>query len=129
MLKPRQAIRRFDVFAEYNRLKTEAEGRPADEAKAYGIWLAKVVAARKFARTAEKRQQLTDRLREPVEREKAGYMLGDEEQTAATFDRDIVQRMGADFYSKVFAPAIAAAVREGKRYESIRDAIRAEWKP
>jgi hypothetical protein len=37
--------------------------------------------------------------------------------------------MGADFYSHVFAPAIAAAAARGERYESIRDSIRRGWSP
>jgi hypothetical protein len=47
---PKQAIRRFDVFAEYHRLERIQHGILAGEAKGYGLWLAKVVAARKFAR-------------------------------------------------------------------------------
>ncbi len=42
MLRPKQAIRRFDVFAEYHRLERLRQGMPADEAKGYGLWLAKV---------------------------------------------------------------------------------------
>ena len=47
-LHPAKAIRRFDVFAEYTRLERRAKGYKAAESKGYGIWLAKVVAARKF---------------------------------------------------------------------------------
>ena len=36
--------------------------------------------------------------------------------------------MGAPFYHQVFHPAIAQAFREGKRYEEIRDSMRAGWK-
>src|ERR671938_621208 len=49
-------------------------------------------------------------------------------QTDRTFDEEIVERMGASFYHQVFHPAIAQAFREGKRYEEIRDSIRARWK-
>ena len=129
MIKPRLPIRRFDVFAEYNRLKAEGEGKPPAEAKAYGIWLAKVVAARKFARSPEARQTLTERLREPWTPQEGPRRLGDEVQTAETFERDVVQRMGEEFYREVFSPAIARALAEGKRYESIRDSIREPWQP
>lgn len=37
--------------------------------------------------------------------------------------------MGADFYPRMFAPAGAAAVAQGKSYTSIRDSIREDWKP
>lgn len=45
---PRQEIRRFAVFAEYTRNERREKGYPEDEATGYGIWLAKVVAARRF---------------------------------------------------------------------------------
>jgi hypothetical protein len=37
--------------------------------------------------------------------------------------------MGQGFYDQVFAPAIREAVEGGKKYEEIRDTIRAAWKP
>jgi len=49
VLKPRAPIRRFDVFAEWNRIRALKEyGFSEDDAKAYGLAVAKVVAARKF---------------------------------------------------------------------------------
>ena len=48
--KPKQPIRRFDVFAEYRRQEAQQVGMPADQARGYGLWVAKVVAARKFRR-------------------------------------------------------------------------------
>lgn len=48
-LHPDRAIRPFDVFAEYTRLERLDKDYPEHEAKGYGIWLAKVVAARKFS--------------------------------------------------------------------------------
>jgi hypothetical protein len=49
-------------------------------------------------------------------------------QTDATFDHEIIDRMGRDFYDDVFHPAIVQAHRDGKRYEEIRDVIRKDWK-
>ena len=45
---PRQEIRRFAVFAEYTRNERREKGYLEDEATGYGIWLAKVVAPRRF---------------------------------------------------------------------------------
>ena len=45
---PHQPIRRFDVFAEYTRQERREKGVPKDEATGYGIWLATVVASRRF---------------------------------------------------------------------------------
>jgi hypothetical protein len=48
-LKPKSEIRRFDIFAEWNRIKArERYHLPNDAASAYGLAVAKIVAARKF---------------------------------------------------------------------------------
>jgi hypothetical protein len=128
LVKPRQPIRRFDVFAEYNKLKWLHEGHPLDEAKGYGLWLAKVVASRRFrksATTAEPRRAAAEGpTREEPERFRT---LDGQPQTDELFDHEIVDRMGPEFYREVFAPAIAAAYAEKKPYEAIRDAIRKGW--
>ena len=131
---PKRAIRRFDVFAEVKRLEALAEGRPEDEAKGYGVWLAKVVAGRRFGRKAG---DAADRPRVRQDGDEAAKdwsegkfrHAGDELQTDETFDREIVERMGVDFYDRVFAPAVRAAIERGQKYEEIRDTIRASWKP
>jgi hypothetical protein len=53
-VKPERHIRRFDVFAEYRKQEEQADGTPADQAKGYGLWVAKVVAARRFRRGEER---------------------------------------------------------------------------
>jgi hypothetical protein len=130
--RPKAHIRRFDVFAEVNRLKALAEGRPADEAKGYGIWLAKVVAGRRFGRKTD------DERRQPPARERAEHdrhahdrfrHAGDELQTDETFDREIVDRMSRAFYDEVFSPEVRAALESGQRYEQFRDSIRRGWTP
>jgi hypothetical protein len=131
VIRPKAPIRRFDVFAEYTRLEKLQEGLPADASKGYGIWLAKVVAARKFGRIkpgTKSRAGISD----GDERERAGRKfraLGGIEQTDKVFDKDIVKRMGMDFYRKAFAPAIRKAFEKGKAYREIRDSIRKTWKP
>ena len=121
-LLPTKAIRRFDVFAEFTRLDRLEKGYPADKAKGYGIWLAKVVASRAAgSRPSGKKHDQED--------EHAFRSIGEEIQTDETFDLDIVERMGTEFYSKVFAPAIAETKKNGEKYEEIRDSIRTDWKP
>jgi hypothetical protein len=128
--RPRLPIRRFDVFAEYNKLKWLSEGHSLDEAKGYGLWLAKVVASRRFGPAPKEKAPL----RKGPQPEEAGAppsrfrSLDGEPQTDELFDREIVDRMGTAFYHDVFVPAIAHAYSEGQRYEAIRDAIRKEWK-
>src|SRR4051812_17138825 len=131
--RPRAPIRRFDVFAEVKRLEAERRGADADEARGYGIWVAKVVAGRRFGRSAappppaagapERRHEAAEaRAHQPHE-------LNGEPQTGETFEREIVQRMGEAFYRDVFAPAIREAVEAGEPYEAIRDRIRRPWSP
>ena len=131
---PKQPVRRFDVFAEVKRLEALAEGRAEDEAKGYGVWIAKVVAGRRFGRAKGERAE-RPRVRQEGEsaaedRPEGRFKhAGDELQTDETFDREIVGRMGEAFYERVFAPAVRAAVEGGGRYEEFRDTIRAAWKP
>ena len=125
-LHPEKAIRRFDVFAEYTRLERLDKDYSEDEAKGYGIWLAKVVAARKFSSKSGESKSSGKKQPGPEPRFRS---VGDQLQTDETFDQDIVERMGTQFYSKVFAPAIEDAKDKGEKYEDIRDSIRKDWKP
>jgi hypothetical protein len=124
-LAPKKAIRRFDVFAEYTRQEQLKKGQPEDVAAGYGIWLAKVVAARKFGTKAK---ESSGGHKHSPEGEKF-RSLDDELQTDQVFNIDIVLRMGPEFYQDVFVPAIEHARAEGKSYEEIRDEIRQDWKP
>src|SRR5215213_11466045 len=126
-LQPRQAIRRFDVFAEYTRQERREKGYPEDDAKGYGIWLAKVVASRRFGQKASADGKKPSK-KDAHDEEPKFRSVGDELQTDETFDHDIIERMGARFYDAVFVPEITAAREEGKSYETIRDTIRRGWK-
>jgi hypothetical protein len=132
MVRPQQAIRRFDVFAEYHRLDRLRERMPEDEAKGYGLWLAKVVAARKFARwkTTEDLDRLYQQEAQAKQYPPSKWRrLSGKEQTDELFDKEIIGRMGRDFFEQVFAPAIRQAYEAGKAYRDIRDTIRGDWKP
>ena len=131
--RPRAPIRRFDVFAEVKRLEAQRRGADADEARGYGIWVAKVVAGRRFGRSSAPAPPAAGAPaggHEPREaRAHQPHELNGEPQTAETFEREIVRRMGEDFYREVFAPAIREAVEAGEPYEVIRDRIRRPWSP
>lgn len=130
IVSPKQPIRRFDVFAEYTRQERLAKGYPEDEAKGYGIWLAKVVAARRFGKSSESKTTKSDSVSKSArEVEPKFRTLGDELQTDETFDHDIIDRMGEQFYDTVLVPTIREAIAEGKDYTEIRDSIRKDWKP
>ena len=122
--KPKAAIRRFDIFAEYKRLQARRDGQAEDVAKGYGLWVAKVVAARKFGKNKPDGAAKD----KPIHRGK-WHKLDDVPQTDKLFDKQIVDRMGVTFYKRVFSPAIRKAIANGSSYESIRDTLRAQWKP
>src|SRR5215216_4793214 len=125
---PHQPIRRFDVFAEYTRQERREKGFPKDEAKGYGIWLAKVVASRRFGQKSSSDGKKPSK-KDTHDEEPKFRSVGDELQTDETFDHDIIERMGARFYDEVFVPAISEARAEGKAYETIRDTIRRRRNP
>jgi len=130
-LKPDKPIRRFDVFAEYRRLDAQDDGMKADQARGYGLWVAKVVAARKFRRLRgeDKEERAPSEREVKLRRRRKWRILSGEPQTDKLFDHQIVERMGREFYREVFSPAIRAAREKGRTYESIRDSIRRRWKP
>jgi hypothetical protein len=137
-LRPLQAIRRFDVFAETKRLEALDHGEPEDVAKGYGVRIAKIVASRRFGGASKKphaeKKPRSDR--EAASGDRFGgegdakfRALDGELQTDETFDHEIIERMGPEFYEVVFQPAIRDALAEGRKYEQIRDTIRKDWKP
>ena len=138
-LRPLKTIRRFDVFAEAKRLEAIAHGEPEDVAKGYGIRIAKIVASKRFG--AGSANQTHPRKKDTPESDSSSASrfrgegggkfraLEDELQTDVTFDREIVDRMGPEFYEVVFQPAIRDALASGRKYEQIRDTIRKDWKP
>jgi len=129
-IQPKAPIRRFDVFAEYTRLEKLQEGLPEDQAKGYAVWLAKVVAARKYGRMKVDTTRRVGVHEEHPLAERTGFRaLGGVVQSDEVFDKDIVTRMGKHFYEKVFAPAIEEAFRKGSSYRDIRDSIRKAWRP
>jgi len=138
-IRPLRPIRRFDVFAETKRLEALSCGEPDDVAKGYGIRIAKIVASRRFGgssakKTRHERKDAPEQ--EPTSGSRFGGEAGDkfraldgEIQSDETFDREIVERMGPEFYEVVFQPAVQEALAEGRKYEEIRDTIRKDWKP
>jgi hypothetical protein len=126
--RPRNPIRRFDVFAEYRNQEQQDQGTPVDEAKGYGLWVAKVVAGRRFGRGRGPGGQAPGDHSEPERRGKWHELEG-QPQTDSLFDAEVVARMGPEFYREVFVPAIQQARARGRSYEAIRDTIRRPWRP
>ena len=122
---PRHTIRRFDIFAEWNRLKARTRHRMKEaDARAYGLAVAKVVAARKLHGAApEEQRELKRRARQEEVDEPWWEHLGSSEE----FKQKLIERMGREFYTEVFQPAIQNAWDAGLRYEDIRDTLRNQW--
>ncbi len=128
-MKPQAGIRRFDVFAEYNRQQAMKDGMSAAQAKGYGLWLAKIVAARRSLPIPKPSEKGSDGKGESKAKKSKWRALSGKPQTDKLFDKEIVGRMGAGFYSKVFLPAIRKAIENGEDYRDIRDTIRENWQP
>jgi hypothetical protein len=122
---PRLQIRRFDIFAEWNRLKALTKHSMKEgDAQAYGLAVAKVVAARTLHGTPpEQTRELKKNARKETVDEPWWEHLGSSEE----FEQKIVERMGRSFYAETFQPAIKRAWDEGKDYEDIRDTLRKDW--
>jgi hypothetical protein len=122
---PRLQIRRFDIFAEWNRLKARTRHRMQEtDARSYGLAVAKVVAARtQHGAAPEQTRDLKRRARQDDVDEPWWEHLGSSEE----FERKIIERMGQAFYMRVFQPAIQKAWDAGQSYEDIRDVLRNQW--
>jgi hypothetical protein len=127
-MKPNAAIRRFDVFVEYNRLKAMKDGMRAAQAKGYALWLAKIVAARRGMPKPKPEETGKGKGEEKYKKSKWRELSG-KPQTDRLFEKEIVTRMGASFYKGVFVPAIRKAFEDGEDYRDIRDSIREDWQP
>ena len=85
-------IRRFDIFAEWNRLKARSRHHmSAADARAYGLAVAKVVASRKFhGTTPDQAKEPKHRARNDDVSEQWWEHLGSDDE----FEQKIIRRMG-----------------------------------
>jgi hypothetical protein len=134
-MNPKAPVRRFDVFAEYTRQKALQDGMDEAEAEGYGLWVAKVVASRKYGGApitqAPHKKEDDDQKDTQAARPKTPewHELDGKPQTDKLFEHEVIERMGSHFYNTVFVPAIEDALAAGKSYTAIRDTIRKDWKP
>ena len=124
-IAPRRQIRRFDIFAEWKRLTAlERKGMGEDDARTYGLAVAKIVAARTLH--GHQPEQLRD-LKKKARAEETDEPWWEHLGSADEFERRVVARMGEDFYEHVLQPAVREAWDAGREYEDIRDTLRAPW--
>jgi hypothetical protein len=122
---PKREIRRFDIFAEWNRLKGRTKAKLSEaDARAYGLAVAKIVAARKFS--GHDPAQVKE-LKRKAKEEEVGEPWWEHMGSAEEFARKVVARMGEEFYREVFQPAVKKAWEGDQRYEEIRDSLREPW--
>ena len=129
-LRPERQIRRFDIFAEWNRLRARERMKlPEADARLYGLAVAKVVAGRgggpapQGAHSKEHATSLKSRARQDDASDQWWRDFG----TDIEYEDKIIHRMGERFYKQVFQPAIRAAWDDGQQYEDIRDSLRGAW--
>ncbi len=82
---------------------------PADEAKGYGLWPAKAVAARKLAKwnTTSDLDRLSAEEATAKQYPPSQWRhVSRTEQTNALFDAEIIARMGEDLYDRIVDPPI-----------------------
>jgi len=129
-MKALAKIRRYDVFAATEFIKNLNNGIPEDVAKGDAIWLATLVAARKFSKGSTKPR--TSNGKDKKYAEKNGIytskwrQLSGIDQTDKVYDKNIIQRMGEDFYEQVFLPKLKSLVEAGLSYKEYRDSAREE---
>ena len=110
-------VRRFDIFAIYNFVKNVESGMDVAQAKGEAIWLAKVVASggrRRNKKDGESKPRKTEN------NTSIWKCLGGQPQTDATFDHDIIERLGEGLYNQVLE-RVHAAFYENMDYKTIRD--------
>lgn len=114
-----ETIRRFDIFAEFNKQKKEAEGYPEDVAKGEGLWLAKFTASRRFGKGGAKKGGTGKGTRKApiVTKFKS---LNEIPQTDKLFDKEIVERLGREIYESILVKGVRKAIQEGLKYPDIR---------
>jgi len=119
-MKPNANIRRFDVFATFNYVKNLHQGMPDAQAKGDAIWLAKVVASRGRGKPKNENKG-TGNVRKPGDPAPVFKSLSGIPQTDEVFDKDIRNRMGAEYFDQVFLPKIREEYLAGRDYKEIRD--------
>lgn len=128
------AIRRFDVFATFKMVESMRQGMSKETAMAEGLWLAKLVASRRRGSgsgskpgTSVKKNGTNYIKTGVVPGEPSEWKeLGGIPQTPDLFKKDVIDKVGEDFFENVFLPAIEKAYNDGKTYMDIRDSIRKE---
>jgi len=115
-------IRRFDIFAIFNMTSKENElGKKY--AKGYGIWMARMVAGRKFGAVAAPGHQVgkgKDYSKTKVSGIQAWNMLSGKPQTDKEYEKELVKRFGEANLTKL-ENFVSKAYHKGMTYNAIRD--------
>ncbi len=117
-----QRIRRFDIFAIFNKVSKEAE-MGSKHAKGYGIWMARMVAGKKFGGGAVTTGH-TSAVATTTGAKKSGvkswHELSGKPQTDKEYDKELVTRFGEPNLITI-EDFIRNAYKKGMKYEAIRD--------
>jgi len=112
-------IRRFDIFAIFNMVSKKKE--MGDKfAKGYGIWLARMVAGRKFGGSKSGHKSGVSTGSNKSTGVQTWMTLSGKPQTDKEYDKELENRFGTSNLHKI-ENFIEKAVFKGMSYEAIRD--------
>jgi len=123
-------IRRYDIFAITEYLKNLQKGLPEDVAKGDAIWLATLIASRKFSRGKVQPRTVNGKKDKKLAEKNGIYtskwrMLSGKPQTDKVYDKNIIQRMGEDLY-QIVLNKVKELFEAGLDYMDYRDSVREE---
>lgn len=126
--KPQNNIRRFDVFTECERIKYTKRGFPLYVAKGLAIWTAKLVSGGKLKKnffSGPNTGYHKANLNSSSNNNKSVFRsLNNVPQTDLMFDKEIIERMGKEFYEQTFQPMVRDNLSQGFEYRQFRDTLR-----
>jgi len=112
-------IGKWDIISEYNRIDWVKKGNSEEEAKIHGIVIA-IIGYK--ARTGKERQPYKFETKGKEKGVSVTHRNKEKFVTAQEFDK-IVKKMGENYYSKVFSPAIEHLYEQGYSYDDVKKAV------
>ena len=113
-------IGKFDIFATYIYAKDLLEGKPEKDAKEHGYVIAVIGAQARMGNFMSKNKVSAAN---PMAAMKAAASAKKKKEISyKDFDK-LIQKMGEDFFKKVFYPVIKSLVEEGYTYDQVKVAV------
>ena len=112
-------IGKWDIISEYHRIDWEEKGHDVEESKIHGT----LIAILGYQKRTGKSPHFFDVEERNGEKGKTVKQRGDEKWiTSKEFDK-IINKIGKEFYIKIFAPAIKKLYKEGYSYTEVKKKV------